>query len=756
MRTMSIARKVILSCLFVILAVSLSMFALLMPTKSVAKASSSEIEYWDGTTNTTKASAGFTGAGTEGSPYCISDANQFCSFVYLAFTNANSFANKYYKLTNDIYINEYNGTALTNSNNNGNPFMLGDNGGRNYVSSTFSGTFDGNGHTIYGYYFANTNEGSNSALFKENSGTIKNLKMANAYISTTGSNVSGFAITNSGTIENCSFEGKLVSSTSSVTFAGFVGNKNTGTISNVISNAKIEGETDKTVYGIAVNSGNGTVTNGFYFTDGDITYESDTSTAVTEENVISLVSNLSNIYVVQYMSNEETPQIVSTEIGFATTTIDSLKPSHSSYTLTGYSIGAWVDAQSGGSSITNFTKSTKVYPVMTFAKATVQVVAKNVENNLVHDSTEGADYYLKQSSGSYNAGTVTITVNATHELTTNFTYAWYKDTNLINGATSNVLVLGTVAHSGTYYCKVTAINGSDTSTVDTENVAVKINVRKIAVPQVSTNITYNGSEQGSGVYENGYIEVNETKKTDVGSDYKTTVSLKDTTNTVWADETTANKQLSWSIKVASITASADNIEITYNNTDQKINVVVKNSAAVVLPDAIVKYSTTENGEYTTDEILCKNAGTYTIYYEASNGSNYGTAKGSAVITINKATIDMKDVTWDYVSAFEADGTNHVVSLKNLPTGVTATYENNEAVDAGKYTAKATLVYDSVNYDLVNNSIGDLSWEVVKAGCKIGGVIDGGSSNNYTGLFVALGVISCVGVGVIFTRKRKTI
>ena len=57
---------------------------------------------------------------------------------------------------------------------------------------------------------------------------------------------------------------------------------------------------------------------------------------------------------------------------------------------------------------------------------------------------------------------------------------------------------------------------------------------------------------------------------------------------------------------------------------------------------------------------------------------------------------MSGVAWTEGS-FTYDGTKHSVTLTGLPEGVTATYQDNEATNAGTYTAKATLAYDSANY-----------------------------------------------------------
>ena len=68
-------------------------------------------------------------------------------------------------------------------------------------TGTFLGTFDGQGHTISGLNYSKDNQG-NAGLIAHNSGTIKNVKLANSII--VGKKyVGAIAGQNTGTVENC-------------------------------------------------------------------------------------------------------------------------------------------------------------------------------------------------------------------------------------------------------------------------------------------------------------------------------------------------------------------------------------------------------------------------------------------------------------------------------------------------------------------------------------------------------------------------
>ena len=83
-------------------------------------------------------------------------------------------------------------------------------------------------------------------------------------------------------------------------------------------------------------------------------------------------------------------------------------------------------------------------------------------------------------------------------------------------------------------------------------------------------------------------------------------------------------------------------------------------------------------------------------------------------TIRRGTYDMSQVSWVYDGPFAYDGSNHGVWLKGLPEGVTANYEDNSALNAGVYTAKARFDYDSANYEKPQD-VAPCVWEIKKVG-----------------------------------------
>jgi len=155
-----------------------------------------------------------TGAGTENNPYIINTKLQLKYLSHKVNTGEN-YSGKYFKLGADIALNDItansgwqNWNASTTGLTQWTPI------GRS-SSSSFQGTFDGNGHIVSGIYINSTN--NYQSLFGYiNGGTIKNLGVTSSYVK--GGNyvgvlagyVTGGKITNSYVIGNVAGTGSSV------------------------------------------------------------------------------------------------------------------------------------------------------------------------------------------------------------------------------------------------------------------------------------------------------------------------------------------------------------------------------------------------------------------------------------------------------------------------------------------------------------------------------------------------------------------
>ena len=178
---------------------------------------------WDGTADT----SWYDETSTE---FEISTAEQLAGLAELV-NNGNDFSYQTVRLTADIVLNDTSNWGNWESsapNNTWTPI------GANW-NVFFSGTFDGQGHTVSGIYI-NTGNGGNQGLFGINSGTIKNVEVKESYIRGSES-VGGVCSLNNGTISDC-YNSGTVSGNSNV---GGVCGENYGTISNCYNTGTVNG-----------------------------------------------------------------------------------------------------------------------------------------------------------------------------------------------------------------------------------------------------------------------------------------------------------------------------------------------------------------------------------------------------------------------------------------------------------------------------------------------------------------------------------
>ncbi len=143
----------------------------------------------------------------------------------------------------------------------------------------YTGTFDGDGHTISGLY-VNVSSGSYIYVYAGlfgyiSGGTVKNLSIADSYIygSTSTPCVGGVCGRNSGTITNCYNSGKVAGTD----YEGGVCGRNSGTITNCYW---LEGTAGTNGTGIGKGSGEATEKSEAEFASGEVAWLlNDTQTA---------------------------------------------------------------------------------------------------------------------------------------------------------------------------------------------------------------------------------------------------------------------------------------------------------------------------------------------------------------------------------------------------------------------------------------------------------------------------------------------
>lgn len=202
-----------------------------------------------------------TGDGSANNPYQISNKEELYWFAGLVnndpsvcndVVNQNTAACA--KLMNDIVVNydddfsNHNWNSISRSN----WFFWTPIGKQDF--NIYTGTFDGQGHTISGLYFESCSNYYDQSsieydyqyrynlsfgLFGFNSGTIKNVGVINSYFGWQYNRIGGICGENSGTIENCYNEGKVEGKGNDT---GGICARNFGTITNCYNLGTVIGE----------------------------------------------------------------------------------------------------------------------------------------------------------------------------------------------------------------------------------------------------------------------------------------------------------------------------------------------------------------------------------------------------------------------------------------------------------------------------------------------------------------------------------
>ena len=206
-------------------------------------------EVWDGTVAT--AFAG--GRGTAEDPYLIADGAQLARFAAIVNGTDGMARNTAAcgKLTADILLNDISNWESWNETtapaNSWTPIGSG--------SQPFTGTLDGDGHSVSGIYINSTADYQGLVGFLDNGGTLQNLGVKASYIKG-GNRVGGLCGWNyDGTVNNCYNTGKVTGSND----VGGVCGLNFGNVTNCYNSGTVAGSSQ--VGGVCGMNMMGSVTN---------------------------------------------------------------------------------------------------------------------------------------------------------------------------------------------------------------------------------------------------------------------------------------------------------------------------------------------------------------------------------------------------------------------------------------------------------------------------------------------------------------
>ena len=219
-----------------------------------------QAEVWDGSVNTDWYT---NGPETDGA-YHISTAAELAGLAKLV-NEGNTFSGKTIKLTQDITLNKDVLTEGGELNGDGSNFKQWTAIGTEYNYHYFSGTFDGQNHTISGIYIDNDDSHQGLFGFVADGNMIQNLSVADSYIKARNY-VGGIVGENGsiGEISNCFYSGTVTGTGDYAYVGGIVGfNYPYSEVSNCSNSGTVTGGDEAYVGGI-VGYNYGMVSNCYY------------------------------------------------------------------------------------------------------------------------------------------------------------------------------------------------------------------------------------------------------------------------------------------------------------------------------------------------------------------------------------------------------------------------------------------------------------------------------------------------------------
>ena len=689
------------------------------------------------------------GYGTQENPYIITNWTQLQNI-----NNSNILTQGYYfsllnnlGSTTDGYTTQVkDGETLANSGTGWNPI------GSQY--STFTGSFDGLGHTIdaltidnstssYQGLFGAVKTGSNiknigvtnvnikgkirvGALAGNNQGNISNSYSTGTVVGT-GAYAGGLIGHNSGSVENSY---SLAAATSSIQIGGLVG-QNTGTISNSYASSSVASSDNSDTVGGLTNNFGGTVTSSWYDNETNTAtmIDSDTygkttkemQTLATFENAgwsIEFDETQKKIY--PYLTFDENGGAIWKVGKYATALNYILGTANTTYDGTNQSLtNFWTNDIFGdvGSSLIAGTDYKFVYDsedatafknAGTYNNISVVILNEDYELNETGTNTLGKFVIAKKALSITGTTTDDKTYNGNTKANVNLGTL----SGFVGDETVSASAVGTFnskdagSRTATFeYTLEDGTNGGLANNYSLANTTDEATIQKAdaTVTANSDTVTYNGQTQNVNGFTASGLVGNETESVLTGITGATASGKNAGEYVTTLSGTDGNYNLTFvdgklTISKANATVTANSNTVTYNGTSQNVNGytvsgLVNNETSSVL-DSVTGASA--NGT---------NAGTYKTSLSGSD-NNYNLTFVDGQLVINKAnatvTANSDTVTYNGLaqnSGFSASGLVNGETISVLD-GVSVSTGTN----AGTYVLKASGTDENYNLTFVDGTL----------------------------------------------------
>lgn len=278
--------------------------------------------------------------------------------------------------------------------------------------------------------------------------------------------------------------------------------------------------------------------------------------------------------------------------------------------------------------------------------------------------------------------------------------------------------------------------------------AITVQKASFAVPRQSSPLVYTGGQQSpqwTG-YDSAEMTIGGTSAaTDAGT-YQAIFSLKDKVGTEWADGTTDDKSVSWSIGRASLSTPTQSGSLTYNGSAQSPSWNGYDSSKMTMGGTT---SGTNAGSYNATF-------TPTSNYQWTDGTTtaktvaWSIQKAAGSLSISPTSMTLDTSATSKVIAVTRSGTGAISAQSSAPTIASVSVSGNQVTVTGlangsanitisvaadtNYTAPASKQC-SVTVSLLKDNFADNEWSEIIAACQSGDVPDSWVVGNYKNMTI---------------------
>lgn len=278
--------------------------------------------------------------------------------------------------------------------------------------------------------------------------------------------------------------------------------------------------------------------------------------------------------------------------------------------------------------------------------------------------------------------------------------------------------------------------------------AITVQKASFAVPSQGSPLVYTGGQQSPDWtgYDSAEMTIGGTSAaTDAGT-YQAIFSLKDKVGTQWADGTTEDKTVSWSIGRATVNVPTQSGSLTYNGEAQSPSWSGYDSSKMTMGGTT---SGTNAGSYDANF-------TTTANYQWPDGTteaktvSWSIQKAAGSLSISPESMTLDTSTTSKVITVTRAGTGAISAQSSAPTIASVSVSGNQVTVTGLANGSATITISvaadtnynapanktcSVTVSLLKDNFADNEWSEIIAACQSGNVPASWVVGNYKNMTI---------------------